>query len=227
MINILHNTFNIDEDWCFKAYRNYIKAGDKVVIVAFSFREERVRNQEDWLSCYGRANGKYYSGMVDAFKRYSIAESDITWVNYFEDSVEESQRKISEADIVYFPGGLPDKMMERLYEKELVDLIKRHDGLVMGFSAGALIQLSEYHLTADEDYDEFCYHKGLSLVQDFYFEVHYEGSQEQNESILRVLLEKKKDVYAVGDKGALILADKQVQLVGDVRYFSQKVPGTI
>ena len=48
----------------------------------------------------------------------------------------------------------------------------------MGYSAGALVQLAEYHLSPDTDYPRFTYQKGILYVYLFYLEVHYEGTEE-------------------------------------------------
>ena len=62
----------------------------------------------------------------------------------------------------------------------------------MGYSAGALVQLAEYHLSPDTDYPRFTYQKGIPYLHGFYLEVHYEGTEEQNASIERVLAERGK-----------------------------------
>ena len=96
----------------------------------------------------------------------------------------------------------------------------RHNGIVMGYSAGVLIQLSEYHLSPDEDYPEFQYHKELPYLDDFYVEAHYEGADSQNDAIRRVLQERGKTVYATErGSGAILVDHGNVKLLGNVRIF--------
>ena len=83
-------------------------------------------------------------------------------------------------------------MMDRIKEFDLYDILMQHDGILMGYSAGAVIQLAEYHLSPDDDYPEFKYYEGLPYLNDFYMEVHYEGTAVQDESIQRVLAERGK-----------------------------------
>ena len=47
--------------------------------------------------------------------------------------------------------------MDRIREFDLCNTLMNHDGIAMGYSAGAVIQLAEYHLSPDEDYSEFQY----------------------------------------------------------------------
>lgn len=96
----------------------------------------------------------------------------------------------------------------------------KHGGIMMGYSAGAVIQLAEYHLSPDEDYPEFGYYKGLPFLNDFYLEVHYEGTPAQNESIRRVLCERGKTVYATAaGSGAVLVDNGNLKLLGKVRVF--------
>lgn len=160
--------------------------------------------------------------MVNTFSAYGVPEKNITFINYFSDTKESAKQKIAQADIVYFLGGLPDKMVERIQELDLWDALQAHDGVVMGYSAGALVQLAEYHLSPDEDYPAFGYYKGVPYLKDFYLEVHYENSEIQNQSIQRVLQERNHTVYAtVCGKGAIIVEDGVVRLLGDVKVFER------
>ena len=98
-------------------------------------------------------------------------------------------------------------MMDRIKEFDLYDILMQHDGILMGYSAGAVIQLAEYHLSPDDDYPEFKYYEGLPYLNDFYMEVHYEGTAVQDESIQRVLAERGKTVYATAVRSGAILVD--------------------
>lgn len=220
MINILLEGYDIDAPWLYDELKHYIKPEFSVAVLAFSFRDSRVRSLEDWNVLYGKENGKYYGGIVGGFTAYGISEGNIRFVNYFEDTNESAYQKIKQADIVYFPGGLPDRMMQRIKEFGLCDVLMKHNGIVMGYSAGAVIQLSEYHLFPDEDYPEFKYYEGLAYLNDFYLEVHYEGTDIQKTSIQRVLSERGKTVYATHLRSGAILVDNgNIKLIGDVEVF--------
>ena len=222
MINILLEGYDIDAIWLCDVLKKYIKPTHSVAVVAFSFRDNRVKSITDWNSLYGKENGKFYTGITGGFKTYGIPEDNITFVNYFADTKESAAKKIEKADIVYFPGGLPDRMMDRIREFDLYDPLMKHDGIVMGYSAGAVIQLAEYHLSPDEDYPEFQYYNGLPYLNDFYLEVHYEGTDRQNEAIRRVIAERGKMVYAAtAGTGAILVDNGNIKLIGSVKKFGK------
>ncbi len=164
MVNILLEGFDIDAPWLYDELKNYIKPNHSVAVVAFSFRDNRVKSLSDWDALYGQVNGKYYDGIVSGFTTYGIPANKITFINYFADTKKSAAQKIKAADIIYFLGGLPDRMMDRIKEFDLYDTLIHHDGIVMGYSAGAVIQLAEYHLSPDDDYPEFKYYEGLPYL---------------------------------------------------------------
>ena len=222
MINILLEGYDIDAPWLYGELKNYIRPYHSVVVVAFSFRDNRVKSLSDWNKLYSKECGKYYSGIIGGFAAYGISEENINFINYFVDTKESAVQKIKNADIIYFLGGLPDRMMDRIKEFELYDVLMQYDGIVMGYSAGAVIQLAEYHLSPDDDYPEFKYYEGLPYLNDFYMEVHYEGTAVQDESIQRVLAERGKTVYATAVRSGAILVDNgNLKLLGDVKVFDR------
>ena len=220
MINILLEGYDIDAPWLYNELKKYIQPNHSVVVVAFSFRGNRVKNLSDWNALYDKKLGKFYNGIVDGFTSYGILEDNIVFINYFTDTKETAAQKIKNADIVYFLGGMPDRMMDRIKEFNLYDTLMQHKGIVMGYSAGAVIQLAEYHLSPDDDYPEFNYYEGLPYLQDFYMEVHYEGTSIQNEAIQRVLAERGKTVYATTiHTGAILVDNGDIKLLGDVKVY--------
>lgn len=222
MVNILLEGYEIDAPWLYEELKKYIKPIHKVAVVAFSFRDSRVKSLADWNVLYSKENGRFYGGIVNGFTSYGIPEENISFVNYFADTKESAKQKIETVDIVYFLGGMPDRMMERIKEFDLQDILMKHQGIVMGYSAGAVIQLAEYHLSPDEDYPEFGYYEGLPYLKNFYLEVHYEETASQKAAIEKVIAERKKTVYATSLlKGAILVDNGNIRLLGDVKEYKQ------
>lgn len=222
MINILLEGYEINSDYLYDDLKKYILSNYSVAVIAFSFRDSEVKNSTEWNLLYSKEKGIYYRGIVSGFTAYGISEDNITFVNYFKDTKESAVQKIQKADILYFTGGRPDRMMDRIKEFDLTDVLRKHKGIIMGYSAGAVIQLSEYHLSPDKDYKEFQYYDGLGYLDDFYLEVHYEETAVQNEAIQRVIAERGKTVYATAVQSGVILVDNgNLKLLGDVKVFDR------
>ena len=54
MVNILLEGFDINAPWLYDELKNYIKPDLSVAIVAFSFRDSRVKSSADWDNLYSR-----------------------------------------------------------------------------------------------------------------------------------------------------------------------------
>ncbi len=217
MVNILLESYNLDADWLYDELKEYLKPEYKVAVVAFSFRDTRVKNNSDWQLLYGKEQGKFYDGIVGSLCSYGIKEEYITFLNYFQDTKQTAKDKIQNADIIYFLGGLPNRMMDRLKEFDLIDVLIQHNKVVIGYSAGAIIQFEEYFLSPDADYPTFNYYKGIPWLKDFYLQVHYENTEEQTESINKVLSKHKKSVYATyKGEGAIVVENGNKKIIGRV-----------
>lgn len=221
MVNMLFSLYNFHESWAKDRVAKYINSDDKVLIIPFSFGE-KISSDKNWHNAYNKCNGKYYESIVTPFLNYGIREENITWINYFKDTKETAKVNIRNSNIIFFTGGLPDKMILRLIEFDLIDNIESFAGIIIGSSAGAMIQIAEYHITPDEEYNTFTYNIGLNLIKDFDVEVHYEGTEVQNRYINKVLFEKRDRVYAITNTGGIIVDNKKIILLGDTQTFSRQ-----
>ena len=220
MTNILINENTFDAPWCFNQFKTHIKETHKVAVIPFTFRDEKVYSTETWEYYYNKENGGYCVVIESAFQSYGILSENIEWVNYFIDSPQSAADKINGADVIYLCGGLPDKCMERLIEFKLTGVIQNYSGVMLGVSAGAMVQLNRFHITPDKDYAEFVYNSGLGLINGFDIEVHFDNSEVQRKSIQRIINETGTNVYAIGEEGAVMVQDGVITTLGDVTLYN-------
>lgn len=218
--HILLSDSAIDQNWAFPSLKKIIKANDRVCVCALSFFDD-TKSERDWNVQFKEGQGFLYRSNNDIFYKYGIKKEQITWINYFKDTKEEMLQKIQNSSIVYFPGGAPELLMKRIKECKLKRLLKNYQGIMIGVSAGAMVQLDEYHITPDDEYPNFQYLKGLGCIQNFDMEVHYQASNHQRKYIDKVIEEKKKTIYALYETGGLIVKDK-VSGFGKVEVFEHE-----
>lgn len=202
-------------------FKPYIHENDKVLIVALSHFSKHIDNEETYNSYYGKG-GEYYQKMVDSFAPYGIKESQIEWVNYFADNQKSAREKIKDADIIYLPGGSPDLMMLRIEAFGIKDALEAHQGLMIGSSAGAMIQMANYHISPDEDYPSFRYEKGLDLLKGFSIEVHYRRRKKQKAGLRKVNRAFREEIYAIPDDGAIIVTKEGINCLASARKIYEK-----
>lgn len=218
-MNILLDKLDFNEIWAFGTLKKIIKPEHKVCIIPFAFHEEWIKNEEEWQKSYNKLDGEYYKMLVVPFYDYGIFEKNITLIDYFTDSNESAKVKVCASDIIFFTGGYPDKITDRLSEFDLINVIEQHDGIIMGWSAGAMMQCYDYYISPDEDYPEFVYKKGLKCISDFAVEVHYKNSELQNKSIEKYIDEKGKKVYTTERQSLIIVDGSEVTLLGNAKEY--------
>ena len=211
-VNVLLNYYNFDGDWAYPHLEKYVK-GRKVLILPLAYREYQAWDNESFLSVYGKG-GEKYDSIVRPFVNYGIAEKDIDWLNPYDgqDHVEQ----IENADLLFFTGGMPEKAIKRMVELGIVEAVKSFTGVIMGASAGAMLQLETYHITPDDDYSEYGIWHGLGLVSGLDLEVHYLATPLQRQCTRRAEKETGLPVYQMWHEGGLLIVDGKITVMGNV-----------
>lgn len=214
MTNILLNTYAFHQPWARTWLSRVLKPWMRVTVVALSFNAG-----DDELTAKTEGHRR---DLLPAFRFYGIPDAQVQLINWFEDNPITAREKIQNSDILFFTGGWPEHMMYRLRVLELTEQIEGFSGIVMGCSAGAMVQMKQYHITPfpEDGYDEFCYMNGMDMLSGFYIEVHYDETPLQAESIRRVRQEKQKPVFAMYNDGGLLVEGDCITPMGRVRLFT-------
>ena len=190
------------------ALKNQLHSGDHVCILALSF-EADVKNQADWDRLYQKQKGMEYEEHIRCFRKFGIQEDQIEWVAYFSDSKEEIQAKIERSNVLMLTGGNPVLMMKRIKELRLKPFLKNYQGVMIGYSAGAMVLLDCYHMD-----DSF--YAGIGCLSGFDIEVHYEGQKAEQQRMQKIREEKHINVYGITDQGGIQINEGQMTFFGNV-----------
>lgn len=207
-VNVLLSTSLLDEKWIRPWMKKLISRTDRVCIAALSYFDD-TKNEDDWNRQYAPGKGIYYPGNNDVFYAYGLKPEQIVWINPWTDSPLDMENKIRCSSILLLTGGVPDLYMKRIKKLKLKKVMQTYPGLVIGYSAGAMIQLADYHISKDPDYDHFSWQKGLGLLSGFDVEVHFNHNRDQMEGLEQALEEKHQPVYALCEDGALVCKDRK------------------
>lgn len=213
--NVLLNVYEFDAPWAVDTLKTVLKPGMKATVLTMTHGDE-IPNGEVWNQWY-TPGGKVFELLGSVFASYGIDTPE--YVSLFHDTAASAGEKIRNADVLFVTGGLPDLFYERLVAMGLLDTVKNFDGVFMGCSAGAMVQMQEYHITPDEDYDHYGYYPGLGFLDGFEPEVHFANTPVQHESIERYLRERGKPVYAMTNQGGLLGDGEEIIPFGEVTLF--------
>ena len=212
--NVLLNYYNFDGDWA-KNTLSPLIYGKKALIIPLAYREIDVFDNDSWQSLYG-TRGEKYQNITAPFAAYNMP---VDWLNYFDNRDKLAQ--IDSADVLLFCGGMPEKAIARMEELGITQAVKDFHGVVMGASAGAMLQLETYHVTPDEDYAEYGIWSGLGLVRGLDLEVHFLDTELQNQCTSRAITDLGLPVYQMWHEGGLLVADGKVTPMGQVRLVTK------
>ena len=123
MVNILFDCPNLDDFT--EELAPYFSEKSRVAVVALSYYDDYVYDEESWQRVYGVGGNCYYE-TIDPLGALGVPKENIKFISYFSDTTESAREKIEWANVIYFTGGLPDRMMERIEDMGIAeDLRKR------------------------------------------------------------------------------------------------------
>ena len=213
-MHILLCHYNFDELWCRPSMEGILQPDMKVTVLPFSFSDGAVPDAAAWQREYG-PDGEHAQAVLRPFAAYGIGRDQVRFVNYFTHTPAQAKAMIETAGIVFMTGGLPDRAMNRVREFGLTQVLEQFPGILMGASAGAMMQIDDYHISPDDDYPTYMRSRGLQCGLGFDVEVHYAFSQAQNDGIRRALTERDVPIWAMENTSALIVRNGEVTPVGD------------
>lgn len=218
-MNVLLDGWNFQEEWAYERFSGFINSSSRILVIPFAFHDDWIRDTAEWKECYDPEYGRFYGGIVEPYLAFGVSKNNISFVNYFEDTVDDLSDYLKVTDIVCFIGGLPDKTMLRLNELGMVGEINSFDGIIMGWSAGASMQALDYYIAPDRDYCCYSRQVGLSHIDTFAVQVHYSDEPEQLSCIRKFIKDTGLKVYTLTDDSAIIYEGTKIELIGNAREF--------
>ena len=110
-----------------------------------------------------KAKAKYVPAFTQHFKNVGIEFDE---VNIIEPTLskEEAKKMIKDASFIMLMGGDPFKQRDLCKELDILEELKTFDGIMMGFSAGAML-MSKYMIITpcSEEYPDLHIEEGLNL----------------------------------------------------------------
>lgn len=133
-----------------------------------------------------------------------------------EDSVQKIKEKVGNAGIIFFTGGSPEKIIDGIKRLNIGSLFSNFEGVLVGYSAGALAFSKYCFVSEDEDYERTMIIEGLGLV-DLTVSVHYTPNEDKELSLFSDLV----DIYAISDQSLIIISSKKIDYIGEVFFFKK------
>jgi len=203
--------------------KTLIKPDSKAVIISWAFPTELDydRFNNEWF----KKGDKRYKKYIGSLTNLGIDEKNIIVLNcYDKKNYNKFKKIIDDSDILVIAGGNPEMLYSKVVqETEILYNIKYYKGIIIGFSAGAELQLKRYFITAKNNYYKyFAFYDGFGVLDDpFYMDVHSVNNKKYLEKLQKIANDKQKKVYAIYNDGAMIYnrETNDLELFGNVKVF--------
>ena len=192
MVNIVLSTYDFNNEVCYPHLKEFLHPNMQVCIMPFSHDDILYEDYEkfDYVYDYDDPNSDFQA-IARAFRDYGIEKIRIV---HPKDNLDMIFDKIIKSDILFFTGGDPVKAMERM--QGIIPMLELFGGIVMGASAGAMVQVEEFVIDG-EGYPH-SYHKGLGFIPNTDIIVHYKKDDEHLMKMMRRSLEERPMTWLFG-----------------------------
>ena len=147
----------------------------------------------------------YLPNIIRCFNKIGISFKNIIHIDINTTKNEVDNFLSTNNKILYFlMGGNPYTQMETIKRLNMVEEIKNHDDLVIGFCAGA-INLSKYSIiTSDDDFPEVDNYEGI-YREDICIEPHYNNPNDvkRNNELKEFSKKLNTNIYCVPDESII------------------------
>lgn len=226
MYSILLSEYEKGMELVEKKLIKIVNSEQKAVIISWTFPTEINKKtfDEEWFPKDGRRYNKYVGSLL----KLGIKEENISVLNcYDKENFKNFKKIIDDSDILVITGGNPEMLYSKVtQETEILYNIKHYKGTIIGFSAGADLQLKRYFITAKNNYYKyFAFYDGFGVLNDpFYIDVHSIKNKRYLDKLQKIANDKKKNVYAIFNDGAIIYNrdSNETELFGNVLTFEPK-----
>ena len=220
-MNILLNINNFGQEFAYKKLRKIIKKNHRVLIIPFSYHEDYINTPEEFNKHFSKGCEEIEE-IINEFNVYGIKRKNIKILNFYKETPNSIKNKFNHSDIIFLTGGYPDRFLYRIDTLGIRDYLVNFKGIVMGTSAGAMIQLDEYHVTPEDYETDYEYHDGLGLISGFDIEVHFEEDFLHLSGLITDLKLHNKLIYAMPNHGGLIVDGDKLTPIGDTFIITTK-----
>lgn len=190
-----------------EVFRQKISNGNKFAFVASEF--EKMYEKTD----------KYFHIFLNMFEEVGVHFKE-AYVVDGRMSSDEAQKAVAEADVVWLSGGDTPTQFSYFQKYGLDKVIKAHDGVVVGMSAGSINMARTSICTLSCGHYKQEIYEGLGCVN-ITVEPHFVRSNISDELIE---LSRKGTIYGLCDESFIVCTKEYIEFFGEIYKISQ---GTI
>jgi len=161
---------------------------------------------------------KYFRFFLDMFEDIGIHFEEACVVDG-KMSAEEAQKAVLDADVIWLSGGDTLTQFGYFQKYGLIDVLKAHDGVIIGMSAGTINMAKTSICTLSCGHHKQEIYNGLGCV-DISVEPHFVRGNVSEEVLT---LSEEYMIYGLCDDGLIVCSEENVEYYGEVYRLSHGV----
>lgn len=179
----------------------------KLAIFPWTFADEKMENiSEDFLEEGGRHYEKYISQM----EILGITREKIQFANPYKITRDKIIEILNSCDGIFIPGGNPEMFMTLAIRLNALDLLTNYTGIIIGESAGSVLQFPIYGLPIQNNYYECnSFYNGFGAIKcDFSIDVHTQDNIEYLNNIQLLANKKNICIFTIPNDSYMVINRK-------------------
>ena len=201
LTSMFNNGFNSQAA---EVFQKKISKRNKFAFVASEF--EKIHEKTD----------KYFHFFLNMFEEADIHFEE-AYVIDGRMSADEAQKRVAEADVIWLSGGDTPTQFGYFQKYSLDTVIKQHDGIIIGMSAGSINMAKTSICTLSCGHFKQEIYNGLACV-DISVEPHFIREEVSDELID---LSKKYTIYGLCDESFIVCSGETIEFYGEIYILSQ------
>ena len=200
LTSMFNNGFNSQAA---EVFQKKISKRNKFAFVASEF--EKIHEKTD----------KYFHFFLNMFEEADIHFEE-AYVIDGRMSADEAQKRVAEADVIWLSGGDTPTQFGYFQKYSLDTVIKQHDGIIIGMSAGSINMAKTSICTLSCGHFKQEIYNGLACV-DISVEPHFIREEVSDELID---LSKKYTIYGLCDESFIVCSGETIEFYGEIYKLS-------
>ena len=200
LTSMFNNGFNSQAA---EVFQKKISKRNKFAFVASEF--EKIHEKTD----------KYFHFFLNMFEEADIHFEE-AYVIDGRMSADEAQKRLAEADVIWLSGGDTPTQFRYFQEYGLDIVIKQHDGIIIGMSAGSINMAKTSICTLSCGHFKQEIYNGLACV-DISVEPHFILNKVSDELMD---LSKKYTIYGLCDESFIVCSGETIEFYGEIYILS-------
>lgn len=222
MYSILFSKINEVDKENIKKCLEYINVKN-LAIFPWTFADERMENL---LGDFMEEGGRHYEKYISQMEILGITRDRIQFINPYKTSRDKIIEILNSCDGIFIPGGNPEMFMTLAIRLNVLDLLTNYTGIIIGESAGSVLQFPIYGLPIQNNYYECnSFYNGFGAIKcDFSIDVHTQDSSDYLKNLQILANMKNISIYTIPNNSCIVIDRKTNELfkLGNIDIISPK-----